>query len=642
MHSEMSLQLAAVFADNMVLQQNIILPVWGTAAPGQKVTVIFAGQNVAAQADANGNWCVKLEPMAANSSPQEMTITLDDADRTAITLHNILIGEVWICSGQSNMEWSVGLSKDADAEVANANYPSIRLLTIPQRPSGVPLKQIPAVKWLQCSSDSIAAFSAVGYFFGRELHRRLGVPVGLINSRWGGTVAEAWTSRETLLEHSETAALINDYDEFMSDPQEQLSKYEELIRPIVERTTDSRNAGYPRGWADTAMPDGEWNDMDLPRLWQTHGLNFSGILWFRKEIELPETWTGRELTLAIGATDKSDVTYFNNVKVGSITMAERADAWNVLRTYTIPANLVKPGKNVIAVRVHSDKYGGGMNGPAAVMKLCCPSLPDRPIPLAGIWRYAVEANYGSINFPPLPTGPDNQNSPCTLFNGMISPLIPFAIRGAIWYQGESNIGRAVQYQTLFPALIQDWRKHWAQGEFPFIFVQLANYLGKQSTPSESGWAELREAQTLTLRTPNTGMAVAIDIGETNDIHPKNKQDVGLRLALNALAKTYQLPLAYSGPMFKKLTKQGNTLRIYFDHIEGKLECRGEKLLGFAVAGTNRKFFWADAVIEDDCVVVTAPEVSAPEFVRYAWADNPDCNLYNAAGLPACPFRSDKP
>jgi sialate O-acetylesterase len=636
-------KLAVVFTDNMVLQQKADLPVWGTASSGTQVTVCFAGQKKTAVADANGNWRVKLEPLAANSKPQEMNITANDSAKTAVTLRNILIGEVWVCSGQSNMEFSVSRAIDGNKESIEADFPAIRLLTIPKLTAEVRQAYITGNPWEVCTPATAPGFSAVGYFFGRELHRKLGVPVGLINASWGGTVAEAWTSRETLLKIPELAELVTQYDMAISNSAEWIAEHREKIRLFEQKTNDVENTGYPRGWADLPEPDGDWNSIELPGLWQNRGMDFSGIVWFRKEIELPAEWSGKELRLSIGATDKSDVTYFNNAKVGGITMAERPDSWCMLRTYVIPANLVRTGKNVIAVRVHSDKYGGGMTGPGVAMQLACPELPgSAPIPLSGIWQCAVEANYGKVEIPMPPPGPDNPNSPSVLFNGMINPLIPFAIRGAIWYQGESNASRASQYQTLFPSMIQDWRTNWGQGDFPFLFVQLANFREKLSQPAESEWAELREAQTMTLSLPNTGMAVAIDVGEAEDIHPVNKQDVGLRLAFNALAKIYGQQIPYSGPMFKSMTQAGKSLKIDFDHVNGKLECRGEKLLGFTIAGADRKFVWANAEISGNSVIVSSPEVPEPEFVRYAWADNPDCNLYNAAGLPASPFRSDMP
>ena len=637
------LKLAVVFTDNMVLQQTAVLPVWGTTSPGLQVTVRFAGQEKTVKADVNGGWRVTLEPLAASAIPKEMNITVNDPDQTAITLRNILIGEVWVCSGQSNMEFSVSRAKNGERESAEADFPAIRLLTIPKLVAETPQKYIAANSWDVCSPETVSGFSAVGYFFGRELHRKLGVPVGLINASWGGTVAEAWTSKNTLLKIPELVGLVTKYDMDVANSSEIIAEYKAAIRQIEQKTADIRNEGFPRGWADIPNPPGEWSDMELPASWQNRGLDFSGVLWFRKELELPASWQGKELRLAIGATDKGDVTYFNNVQVGSITMDDRQDSWCLLRTYAIPANLVKTGKNVIAVRVRSDKYDGGMIGPAEAMHLSCPALPESSsIPLTGVWKYAVENNYGKIAIPAIPPGPDNPNSPSVLFNGMISPLIPFAIRGAIWYQGESNADRAVQYRTLFPSMIQDWRTQWHQCEFPFMFVQLANFRTEATIPVESEWAELREAQTMTLRLPNTGMAAAIDIGEALDIHPQNKQDIGLRLALNALAKAYRQQVPYSGPMFKNMTRAGNTLAIHFDHVNGGLKCRGEKLFGFAIAGADRKFVWADAKINGDTVIVSSPEIAEPEFVRYAWADNPVCNLYNSAGLPAVPFRSDMP
>ncbi len=324
-------------------------------------------------------------------------------------------------------------------------------------------------------------------------------------------------------------------------------------------------------------------------------------------------------------------------------MADRPDSYCLRRTYTIPADLVRSGKNVIAVRVHSDKFGGGMTGPAVAMHLSCPTQPETaPVSLDGKWKYAVEQNYGEIVFPEPLLGPNSQNLPSVLFNGMISPLIPFGIRGVIWYQGESNTSWPSQYRTLFPVMIQDWRKHWNQKHFPFMFVQLANFGLDSIQPQESAWAELREAQTVALQLPETGMAVAIDIGDANDIHPLNKQDVGLRLSFNALAKVYGEPIPYSGPRFKSLTKSGNTLQIDFDQVSGSLKCHGDKLAGFVIAGDDRKFVRANAEINGARVIVSSPAVPKPKFVYYAWADSPVCNLYDAAGLPAIPFRSDLP
>jgi sialate O-acetylesterase len=657
------LKLAAMFSDNMVLQRDIPVPIWGWALPGASVEVRFANQTKSATADADGYWKLLLDSLHASSTSREIYVSSEIAkshilqishsqnrnisQSQHLQIKNVLVGEVWLCSGQSNMEFAVCRAKDGDREKTEADFPGIRLLNIPKFVAITPRNFISACSWEVCNPETVSEFSAVGYFFGRELHRRLGVPVGLINASWGGTVAEAWTSRNALLENQELSALVTKYEMEIPNPQELIArcekesllsaKYKKESPLIGQRTKDVENLGYPRAWADVTNPPGEWKDMELPSAWQSRGLDFSGVLWFRKEIELPEGWDGKELCLSIGATDKSDTTYFNNVKVGGITMADRQDSWCTLRSYVIPANLAKPAKNMIAVRVHSDKYGGGMTGPATEMRLSCPALPESaPVQLSGIWKYAVESNYGKIEIPVM-TPP---NYPSLLFNAMIFPLIPYAIRGAIWYQGEANASRASQYRILFPAMIQDWRKHWNQGEFHFLFVQLPNYGTELSNPAESEWADLREAQTMALQLPKTGMAVAIDIGDARDIHPANKQDVGLRLTINALARVYGQQVPYSGPMFKSMTRECKSLRIYFDHINGKLECRGEKLLGFAIAGADRKFVWAQGEINNESVIVSSSAVPDPKYVRYAWADNPLCNLYDSVGMPANPFRTD--
>lgn len=637
---EKQLRLASVFTSGMVLQRDIRLPIWGNAEPNAKIAVNFAGQTMKTAAGEDGKWRVELAPLSANQVPGELVVNANGRVDERLELNDILVGEVWVCSGQSNMEWPIGLSKNAGTELENANYNKIRLLTIPKITAATPQENIAGLQWQICNRDTAMPFSAVGYYFGRELHKRLKVPIGLINSSWGGTAAEPWTTRETLLQNRDAAKQIELLDEFMRNPEEAMKEYRALVQPIQERIKDRRNVGFERGWAKEAIVENEWASMNLPAPWQMRGLNFSGVVWFRKEVEVPASWAGEDLALGIGATDKSDVTYFNNAKVGSLTEQERSDSWCTLRNYTIPKELVKPGKNVIAVRVHSGCYLGGMTGPADAMRLSRGADKGDFITLAGDWQYQVEENYGLVNLPPMPMGAENQHSPAVLFNAMISPLMPMAIRGVIWYQGESNVGRATQYQWLFPAMIQDWRKHWRQGDFPFLFVQLANYKGQLDFPDVSDWAELREAQTLTLRTPATGMAVTIDIGEAEDIHPTNKQDVGLRLALCAMAKVYGENLIYSGPTLNHCEKHAEQLVIHFDHVGGGLVCAGESLIGFAIAGADRKFVWADAVIDGDKVVLSAKGLSNPQYARYAWADNPACNLYNSAMLPAVPFRTD--
>jgi sialate O-acetylesterase len=624
------MKIASIFTDGMVLQHAIPVPVWGTAAPGGTITVHFEGQKVSAVANPDGSWILRLAPLTANAAPAVLEVVSSDGSK--ITLTNILVGEVWVCSGQSNMEWPLTGTLNGDKEAMKAHFTDIRLFTVPKRPAETPQSEISGAAWCVCSPETVTNFSAVAYYFARELQSRLNLPIGLIHASWGGTPAEAWTSCDALWENSATRGIVEACERNLG-PRE---SWRQCLEAFTERTRDKENTNHAAGWANIDEPCGDWGDMELPGTWQSRGFNHSGIFWFRKTVELSPAWEGLDLQLSIGAADKSDTTYFNNQQVGSLTMADRQDAWSHLRNYTVPGNLVKAGRNVIAVRVHSDIYGGGLTGPADEMKLSCPgSGEDAVIPLDGTWRYAIEANYGQV--------PILHSIPSALFNGMISPLLPFAIRGVIWYQGESNTDRTAQYLDLFQVLIRNWRKEWGQGDFPFYFVQLANYMARQLHPTESSWAELRESQTRALALPNTGMAVAIDIGEAEDIHPRNKKDVGLRLAFNALYGTYgQADVVPSGPIFRSAKREGSALRITFDHVDGGLVCKGDALCGFTIAGEDGRFVWAEATIDGEDIMVSSSEIDVPRSVRYGWADNPEVNLYNNAGLPASPFRTDVP
>ena len=527
----------------------------------------------------------------------------------------------------------------AEAEIAAAHYPQMRLFIVPTAVASEPVADIEAA-WAVCSPETVGAFSAVGYYYGRELHRRLGVPIGLVHTAWGGTVAEAWTSRGALLAVPDLATLVTEFERDNHDLDAALAAYEERRRawaPLFA-PEDEVNEGLRRGWAAPGTGADGWGTMPLPCTWQAAGLDYSGVFWFRKEVDLPAAWSGRTLTLSLGAIDKGDITYVNGVRVGGLSHLDREDSWNTRRVYTVPGELARAGRNTIAVRAYSHVYAGGLWGPAHAMNLRLPGAPDAaPISLAGDWRYSVERNMGPALPPP---GPENPNWPAALFNAMIAPLLPYAIRGAIWYQGESNADRAFQYRSLFPTMIRDWRRAWAQGDFPFYFVQLANYFSGGDSSRGSAWAELREAQAMTLALPNTGMAVITDVGEALDIHPADKQTVGHRLALNALAQTYgQGEVEFSGPRYRGRTIEGSAIRLAFDHAAG-LTARG-LLDGFTIAGGDGSFAPAQARIDGETVVVSSPAVPVPVAVRYAWSDNPPCTLYNAAGLPASPFRTDE-
>ncbi|NLE30480.1 MAG: sialate O-acetylesterase [Phycisphaerae bacterium] len=634
--------LPSIFSDNMVLQRERAVPIWGHAQAGETIKVSFRDQSVSTVAKSDGRWRVDV-PTGKAGGPFEMTIE----SQIKIVLKNILVGEVWVCSGQSNMQWSVRNSFNAEQEIASANSPEIRLFTVPCVASATPQVDCNS-SWVVCSPQTIPDFSAVGYFFGKQLYEHLNVPIGLINTSWGGTNAETWTPRENIagtpgLEQIRDRLLAMEQSEGKSDQEylKQLAAWEK-----ASRREDPGNTGFAKGWAkpDTKLDD--WQTMDLPgRLDSLSGrCDFDGVVWFRKDVQVPETWAGKELMLELGPIDDYDITYFNGKQIGA-TGRETKRAWTVSRCYKVPGELVKAGRNVIAVRVVDNFMGGGFFGTAKAMKLWLNKL-EPSIMLAGTWQYRIEAEIIPVETtlpkPEPQTSLGGVNSPCALYNAMIHPLLPFAIQGAIWYQGESNAGRAYEYRTLFPAMIQGWRTVWGQGNFPFLFVQLANYMQQKPVPCESNWAELRESQTMTLdASPNTAMAVIIDIGEANDIHPKNKQDVGKRLALAARAKAYGENIVYSGPIYDSMTPEGNKAVIRFRHVGGGLATRdGEDLKGFAIAGADGKFVWAKAKIQGDTVVVWNDDVAKPAAVRYAWADNPVCNLINKAGLPASPFRTD--
>ena len=625
------ISIPSLFTDNMVLQQNQASPVWGKATPGGKVKVVFNNEKKTAVADDNGDWMVKLHPGAAGG-PFELLIIGGDTT----VLKNVMVGEVWVCSGQSNMEMPLagwGKVLNYEQEVANANYPNIRLFQVRHATSLKPQEDVDAEPWQECSPETVPLFSAVAYFFGRHLFNELNVPIGLIHTSWGGTIAEAWTAPDFLAQMADFVQAMQERDNAVKSEEEQRAEYEKKLQKW-QQTLDSlvqRAAAGGPAWEQPDVIDADWAAMQLPVLWEKAGLpGFDGIVWFRKTIHIPADLAGQECTLSLGPVDDQDVTFVNGQRIGA------TDVYDAPRKYNIPAGVLHPGANVVAVRVLDYGGGGGIWGAAEQMWL--QSAAGDRISLAGAWKYKTSVSMEDV--PPRPQSPDTPNRPAVLYNAMLEPLMPFAIRGAIWYQGESNVGRAWQYRELFPTMITSWRTHWGQGNFPFLFVQLANWREVREQPTESAWAELREAQLLTLSLPNTGMATAIDIGDAEDIHPKNKQEVGRRLALNALAKVYGKDVVYSGPVYKSMSIEGDKIRLSFDHVDGGLVSKGGVLTGFAIAGEDSQFVWANAQIDGETVVVSNPEIRHPLAVRYAWADNPLCNLYNKAGLPASPFRTD--
>jgi sialate O-acetylesterase len=610
----------------MVLQRRKPLPVWGWASAGEKITITLNGQRKTAKAAKDGTWRVRLDPMEAGG-PYQMIVSGKD---NSITLVDVLLGEVWVCSGQSNMEWPLIAAANGKEEVQRANYPTIRQLLVKKDLSLTPKEDVSG-EWAVCSPATAGQFTAVGYFFARQLQRDLDVPIGLVNTSWGGTHSETWTSREALSRDSSLRYMV---DKLPANTDEVSRNGRQRTQELIQAQQGNLpSVAEQRMYASVNLNTSQWKSMNMPGDWQWGGLpNLDGVVWFRREIVIPEGQSTDGMTLVMGSVDDTDSTFVNGQLVGSYRGQKK-------REYVLPTGLLKPGRNVIAVRVEDTGGAGGIVGPADQLKLVG---AGEDIPLAGQWQYRV----ASINPSSYQPGPNSY--PTQLFNAMLAPLIPYAIQGVIWYQGESNAGRSYQYRRAFPAMIQDWRQRWGEGDFPFLFVQLASFnAGGGNSEKGSGWAELREAQTMTLSLPATGMAVTSDIGEPTDIHPRNKQDVGLRLAAEAMRVAYdsagKAGTQSRGPMFDKMTVSNGQVMLSFKNAASGLMTKDKYgyVRGFEVAGADQQFHFAKAEIRGDAVIVHADAVTTPVAVRYGWADdNSEANLYNKAGFPAVPFRTD--
>lgn len=624
--NSLALTLPNLFSDNMVLQRGIEVPVWGSSSANTKVEVQIGAHKVSTVSDGKGKWMVRLPSMEAGG-PFEMKIISDET----IVLHNVMIGEVWLASGQSNMEWSLKSGVlDTKKEISEANYPFIRFFQVPRNVSRLPLSETKGREWVSCSPSSAGEMSAVAYYFARELWQEQKVAVGIIQSFWGGTVCEAWTSQEMLANLEDFVGPVSEIQQLDEDWELLQNKANQLaqIRTEIEKTAQK---GEEIGVYTLDFDDDDWAKTQYPiNMWQI-GLDwYWGFMWVRKWIDVPSEMAGKPAIIDLGKISFEDITWFNGVKIGSNTDQENS------RQYIVPGKLLKAGKNMIAIRILS-RYGAGKIGTASAQPILRSTDPEikTTVSLAGTWHFNEKVE------PEFPVGTEFQNQPSSLYNAMIAPLIPFGIKGVIWYQGESNADRAFQYRSLFIAMINDWRVRWNQGEFPFLFVQLANYEQGNPEPADSKWAELREAQLMALKLPKTGMAIAIDLGDAEDIHPRNKKPVGERLYISAKKVAYGEEIVHSGPIYNSFKVENDAVRIYFTEIgSGLIGLNGGPLQGFAVAGYDQKFHWANAIIDGNTVIVRSPLVSQPVAVRYAWDKNPKCNLYNLEGLPASPFRTD--
>jgi len=621
-----NVKFAGIFGDNMVLQRDAPVKIWGKADKGEQVILKFSGQQKKAKADKNGYWEVTLDEMKFGG-PFELSA---QGKSNTVTLKNILIGDVWICSGQSNMEFRVKSAFNAQKDIENADYPQIRSVNVPRTIEGKTLEDID-VKWEVCSPATVGNFTAVGYFYARELYKKLNIPIAIVNASWGATGVRTWTSRDafdklpdnTKADYDQLA--LNDFEKFTSINEQNKIKYLEA---------EKNDVGLKEKWYDPKTDISSLKELNVPGAWVSTELGRTlGNVWYFKQIELPEKVAGEPAKISLGIIDDGDVVWVNGVKVGE------GYGYNVRRIYDIPKDVLRKGENRIAIKVNNSSSTGGFIAEPTDYYLQTEGQYQFRYSLSGKWKIrksAASIDYGFAEIQP-------NIAPSLLYNTMINPFIKFRIKGAIWYQGEHDTVRGYMYRMLFPAMINDWRDKWGY-EFPFYWVQLANMNAEDVVPRNSGWAELREAQTMTLSLPQTGQAVIYDIGNPLDVHPTNKQDVGARLALVAFNKTYSYKdIIYGGPTFKSYKVEGDKVIVSFDNVGSGLCTRNNKyeyLTGFMIAGKDQKFEWTKAYIQDDKVIVFSNKVKNPVAVRYAWSDNPVANLYNKEGLLAVPFRTD--
>lgn len=622
-----NVKLPKLISDGMVLQRNTEVKIWGWSSPEEKISIHFADSTYNTTADIHGDWYFILHNLKVGG-PYSMQIKANNE----ITINDILVGDVWVCSGQSNMETPLSrVSPTYPDEINNANNEFIRYFLVPQTYNfNNKASDFSHGKWEKTNPQNAGKFSAVAYFFAKEIYGKYKVPVGLINNALGGSPAEAWMSEGALkafpvhyeeLQRFKDTALIN---QITSDDKSRTGNWYQL-----SWQKDEGNKNQQQKWSNPSYDASHWARIKVPGYWTGTDLSgINGVVWFRKEIQIPASMAGKEAKLILGRIVDADSTFVNETYVGSVTYQYPP------RRYTVPAGILKEGKNIITVRLISNAGNAGFV-PDKTYEL---SVDGQSIDLQGEWQYCIGSK-----MEPLKGETFIRWKPAGLFNAMLAPLFDYQIKGVLWYQGESNTGRWVEYQTLLPTLINDWRQHWNRPDLPFLVVQLPNFMEPKDQPQESEWASLREVQRKTLDIPNTGLVVAIDLGEWNDIHPMNKQDVGKRLALVAQKVAYgEDTIVYSGPIYQSMKIESNKVILTFSNTgSGLIAKDGGALKYFAIAGADKQFVWAEAKIENNKVIVWSDKINTPVAVRYAWADNPEgANLYNKEGLPASPFKTD--
>ena len=646
------MRLGTLFSDGAVLQQGKNFPVWGETLPGLLVKAEIAGKHAAARSSRSGNFRICLPGLPAGG-PYELKVYAPENETESITVHDVLIGEVWLCSGQSNMEYqlktdwrdakkketdSFPLSRKQEKEFIEkyADGKNFRFITVPMEVTGCEEKYFKG-SWKNITPESAPDVSAVSAWFGAALRSELNVPIGLICCSWGGSVVETWTSPAALRSNPDTKKMIDEWEMIRGKER----SWDKPVDWIALRRPDPGNQGFGLGWAEPEFDDSDWSLMWIPGNWITQKIAGNGVVWVRKSIEIPPELAGKDLVLHTGGIDKHDITYFNNVEIGRTGKDFEENFYDTSRQYKIPGKLVRAGRNVIAIRAFSFFYDGAFWGKDNDFRL---SAPDREIPLAGEWKAHAEVDWGIFKIEP-PSGVNDHNMPGLQYGSMIVPLLPYALGGVIWYQGESNgnsIEESIQYQRRMETLIRDWRFRFDQPELPFIQVQLAEYWADMDYDPKSTWAVLRDSQRRVCQTlPEVYLATALDTGEADDIHPQDKETVGRRLASTALYWVYHRDVLPCGPAFRKAETENGALRVFFHFAEG-MELRGEPCRSFYLAGSDGLYFPADhAEISGDSILLSSDHVKNPVSVRYAWSNNPVSILYNRL-YPAASFCSSSP
>ena len=608
----------------MILQHNAKIKIWGWANPTEKVSISIDGKTYNCIADASGNWKVLIKPHIVGGP-----FTMEVKGENTIKINNILFGDVWLCSGQSNMELPIyRVRPKYETEIKNSENKNIRCFTVPQKYNFKTVNSdYEYGSWKEANPENVLNFSAVAYFFALELNKKYSIPIGLINASLGGSPVEAWMSESVLKVFPNQ---LNEAYKFRNDDLiKQIESSDNTRINAWNKESDAKDEGLKNSYSKPDFDDTDWATMNVPGYWANTSVgNVNGVVWFRKEFQISPEEADKSAFLNLGRIVDGDSTFINGKYVGSVTY-QYPPRW-----YKIPQGLLSSGKNIIAVRIVNSSGKGGfvLDKPYEL------TVADKTIDLKGEWKMKL-----GCTMPPLASQIFIRWKPMGLYNGMIAPLLNYAIKGTIWYQGESNTGNPEEYAQLYPAMILDWRKSFGQGQFPFLFVQLANFMEAKAQPSESNWAKTREAQLKTLSVSNTGMATIIDIGEWNDIHPLNKQDVGKRLALVAQKQAYNdKKVIFSGPIYKSMKVNGNKIELTFSQTgSGLIAYKQSELNHFAISGANKKFVWARAEIKNNKIIVWGEDIESPVAVRYAWADNPEgANLFNKEGLPASPFRTD--